>query len=261
MSVKKIIDTSSFQDTKSIVSLKLHPIAFKDGLGSYGTITRNTADMDNMIARISRKDTGISDYSVKHVVYLLRDEIICALRTGQAVDMFGLVTMFFAPDGAIKGDNPTPSSIPRITPRFTASQLAGEIAAGFKVDRIELGDSSPKVDSVADLFTGEEDGTLTAGKAVRISGSALKIGGTGSGIFLVPVAEGAEDLPPGSDESTWVPVGRLVSNKPKTLEFWLPDGAAPGLWRIALRTLFLKGNMERKTAVTSFSKVLRITAG
>ena len=102
---------------------------------------------------------------------------------------------------------------------------------------------------------------LTAGKAVRISGSALKIGGTGSGIFLVPVAEGAEDLPPDSDESTWVPVGRLVSNKPKTLEFWLPDGAAPGLWRIALRTLFLKGNMERKTAVTSFSKVLRITAG
>jgi len=255
MSVKKIIDTSSFQDTRSIISLKLHPIAFRDGMGCYGTITRNTANMDNIIARISKKDTGLSDYTVKHVVYLLRDEIIEALRTGQSVDMFGLGTMFFAPDGAIKGDNPTPSSIPRITPRFTMSQLAGEIAAGQKVDRIEIGSGAPRIDSVTDLFTGKNDGTLTAGKTVRISGSALKIGGTGSGIFLVAAAADGE---PDSDESNWISVQRIVTNKPGSLEFWLPPEVSPGSWSIALRTSFLSAKTERKSAVTVFSKPVQI---
>ena len=127
----------------------------------------------------------------------------------------------------------------------------------LKVDRIEVGSGAPRIDNVPDLFTGKNDGTLTAGKSVRISGTALKIGGTGSGIFLVPVVDGGElDI----DESNWISVQRMVTNKPGSLEFWLPPEVSPGSWSIALRTSFLSTKTERNNAVSVFSRTVQVIA-
>lgn len=260
MATNKIVDTGVFQDTRQIVSLKLHESQFKNAKGFYGTITRNTADMDNIVARISKKDTGVSDYTVKHVICLLRDEIINTLRSGQSIDMFGLGQIYFAPDGLIKGDKPNAAAVPRIVPRCTLSALSNEIESGLRVDRMEFGTGGPCIEGITDLYTGEEGLTLTAGMSVWITGRKLKIGGEGGGIYLMPVLPD-EEKSAVPDESAWLEAGRIIRNHPRTLEFFLPRELVPGEYRIALRTAYNgNGASMRKNMVTACSKVVTVTA-
>jgi|GEM_PF-5336381 len=143
----------------------------------------------------------------------------------------------------------------KIVPRFTASALSNEIASALQIDRIELGDCSPKLDTMTDLYTGQDGGTLTQGMPVRVSGTNLKVGGEGCGVFIAPVqADGSPD----ADEASWMKAERLVCNKPRTLEFFLPKQVAPGTYRIAVRTACSGNNTLRKTALTGYSKAVTV---
>ena len=141
--------------------------------------------------------------------------------------------------------------------KFTPTALANEAIASLSVDKIVYADGSPEITEVTDLSTGKTDGTLTQGSPARITGSRLKIGGKGSGIFFAPVDS---DEKISSDESTWVRIedAAIFRNKPSELNFFVPSSIEPGNFRIIVRTAYLSEGKFRKNTVEAASGVLSV---
>lgn len=113
------------------------------------------------------------------------------------------------------------------------------------MDKIVYADGSPEITEITDLSSGFSDGSLSRGKPCRITGSRLKIGGNGSGVWFAPVdADGRTS----TDESAWVKSDEasLFRNKPSELNFFVPDTLEKGSYRIVIRTAYLgKAKAER----------------
>ena len=63
-----------------------------------------------------------------------------------------------------------------------------------------------------------------------------------------------------NNESKWTSVSTqtLSQNKPKSLEFYIPDNLAPGQYSIVIRTRFCSGEKVLKTPVTAASKAVTV---
>ena len=64
------------------------------------------------------------------------------------------------------------------------------------------------------------------------------------------------------DEGSWTPVAMetLSCNKPKSLEFYVPDGLADGNYGIVVRTRYCTTNRELKVPVTAISRPVSVAA-
>jgi len=245
---------SSFTKPEAPVVVSLHTNRFGGG-DYYGKVSRYTVDTDNIIAYVAEKNPGVDMYAVRHAAELLKREMLSLIGSGYAVNMLDLGTLFPSVNGSVSGTNPSAADIPEIIMKFTPSREAQEAISRIVVDAVTFTDGSPVISSVTDLKTKKTDGTLSAGYSVRISGHALKLGGSDNGIWFVPLND---DGTVEKDESKWIAVDTsLVSrNDPSTLEFPLYAPIVPGMkYAIAVRTSISKSGTERKTSVTGFSTV------
>ncbi len=64
------------------------------------------------------------------------------------------------------------------------------------------------------------------------------------------------------DEVSWIPVEMetVSCNKPKSLEFYVPDGLADGNYGIVVRTRYCTTNRELKVPVTAISRPVSVAA-
>lgn len=87
----------------------------------------------------------------------------------------------------------------------------------------------------------------------------LKVMGENSGIWFAPLES---DGNVSKDESSWTEVAKktISQNKPKTLEFYVPDSLAESEYRIVVRTRYCSGDKELKSAVTAVSKTVNVSA-
>lgn len=240
------------KDTKLTVLLNKNQL---DDSTHVGKLIRNTFSVENLIQEIVDTNTGVDYLMVSHAGELLKREILRQVQKGYAVNVLGLGTLYLAPGGAVKGgDNPSVTDIPGFTARFTPSAEAKEAASSVQAELVVKNDTTPLVSSIMNLSTGKDDGVLTAGKSVRLTGSRLKTGGTGSGIFFVPcdAAGNAE-----TDESKWTAVNAdfFPRNTNKTLEFECPAAAAATKFLIAVRTAVTGSGEARKEPVTGMSSM------
>lgn len=248
-----------FKKADSILSVTLHKNQFSDAENSFiGHVTRNTVTLDNMIASISEKNEGVSPYMIQHVANLLGNEMLSSCRNGNAVDVLGMGTMYIGISGGVNGDRPGESSIPGFRLSFTPSPKVQEAVDSLKVDKVVMADPNPVMDKIVNVFDQNEDRRLNTGKGVRITGRRLKIAGENSGIWFAPVGE---DGSASKDEDNWIPVNtKTVScNKPKSLEFYVPDDIPAGKYGIVVRTCYSSGIKELKHPVTAMSKAVQVS--
>lgn len=101
--------------------------------------------------------------------------------------------------------------------------------------------------------------TLAKGKPCRISGSRLKLGGNGCGIFFAPV-DSAGNM--NDDETSWTSVSHstLFRNMPSELNFFVPDSLEEGKYKIVLRTAYLGKDKSRKNIVEAASDEIMVKA-
>ena len=252
--------STTFKKADSILSVTLRKNQFSDAENSFvGRVTRNTVTLENMIASISEKNEGVSPYMIQHVADLLGDEMLRSCQNGNAVDVLGLGTMYIGVAGCVTGDNPGESSIPGFRLGFTPSPKAQETLDSLKVDKVVIADSSPVLDRIINVFDQNEERRLLAGKGVKIIGSRLKVAGKQSGIWFAPVGG---DGVVSKDEGGWTPVvmETVSCNKPKSLEFYVPDGLADGNYGIVVRTRYCTANRELKFPVTAISRPVSVAA-
>ncbi len=251
---------STFKNADSILSVTLRKNQFSSEQNSFiGRVTRNTVTLENLIASISEKNEGVSPYMIQHVANLLGNEMLRSCQNGNAVDVLGLGTMYIGVAGCVTGDNPSESSIPGFKLGFTPSPKAQEAVDSLKVDKVVIADSCPVIDKIINTFNQNEERKLFKGKGVKIIGDRLKLGGVASGLWFAPLDEQEEV---NKDEATWTSVNpeTISCNKPKSLEFYVPDSLDPAKYKIVIRTSYSSGDKELKTPISAVSKTVQVTA-
>ena len=251
---------TTFKNADSILSVTLRKNQFSTEQTSFiGRVTRNTVTLENLIASISEKNAGVSPYMIQHVAKLLEDEMLSACQNAKAVDVLGLGTLYITVAGSVSGENPGESSIPGFKLNFTPSSRAQEAVDSLKVDKVIIADSNPVIDRIINTFNQNEERNLLKGKAVKITGSKLKIFGEDSGIWFAPLDS---DGNVSKDEETRLKVSSetISGNKPTSLEVYVPDNITEADYKIVIRTRFCSGCKELKSPVTTISKTVTITA-
>lgn len=251
---------SNFKNADSILSVTLRKNQFSSDENSFiGRVTRNTVSLENLIASISEKNEGVSPYMIQHVANLLGNEMLRACQNGNAVDVLGIGIMYIGIAGIVSGENPGESSIPGFKICFTPSTKAQEAVDSLKVDKVIIADSSPVFDRIINTFNQNENRILSKGKGVKVTGNRLKLLGEDSGLWFAPLEEDGSVC---KDESKWTSVNSetISANKPKSLEFYVPDSLAEGSYCIVLRTRWCSGDKELKSPVSAISKTITIAA-
>ena len=224
--------------------------------GYYGRFERRTIDTNTLIARIQQRKAGTNELAVQQIAGFLKEEVLQALRSGEAVNVLDLGTLYLMPNGKFEDASFIADEKQPLTAKFTPSRLTQQAAAEVGVNDVVMSNTTAVITSVTDQYTGSTGGVLTAGKTVLITGKRLKLGGDGSGIFLCPLDEKQQ---PAADESRWIPCTAVTQNTKTHVEFFLPESAVSGMeYRIILRS-FISGNGTlRKTAREVVSDIVMI---
>ena len=105
------------------------------------------------------------------------------------------------------------------------------------------------IDTVTDAFTGETNGSLTAGGTVTLTGTKIKVTGDGSGVWFVTADEDGNYV----EDGTAYQVETFVSNDPSKLVFILPSALSSGTYYIVIKTLFTHSTTLLKSLRTIVS--------
>ena len=228
---------TSFNDVEAQGKIVLFKNHLGKGNSYYGRFDRKTVSTRTLIARIQARKAGTNELNVQEIAGFLKEEILAALRNGEAVNVMDLGTMFISARGTSDGgslvtrDGDSPLKV-----RFTPSRLVQETVGNIRVTDIRTADEGMSIASVTDRFTGEENGTVSRGKEVTLRGRLLKLGGEGCGVFLCPLGG---DGKPADDEALWLECPVITENSSGRLSFYVPDGAEDGgKYRLLVRTKY-----------------------
>lgn len=242
---------STLENSSSILSVTLHENNFtKDGT-YYATVSRNTATFKNILSEIAEDNKGMDPFMLQYAAILIQKKILKMLEQGKAVNVLDLGTMYIAMKCNAKGKSDV-SENGSFYIKFTPTALANEAISSLSVDKIVYADGSPEITSIKDLSNVESVGSLSKGKPCRVTGSRLKLGGDGWGIYFAPIDS---DGKLNTDETSWVKVNEsdIFRNKPSELNFFVPHSIAEDNYQIVLRTAYLGKDKSRKTMVETVS--------
>lgn len=137
--------------------------------------------------------------------------------------------------------------------------LLQNLSFDLKVDKVIIADSSLVFDKIINTFHLNEDYILMEGKILKFTGSRLKAFGQDSGSCFVPLEE---DGGISKDESKWTTVNTeaINTNRPKTLDFYVPDDLTLTEYCIVLRTRYSSGDKELKILASAVRKTVMIVA-
>ena len=253
MSNTTVID---FVDSKAKGTVTLIANPFVEGNKYYAKFDRATVNIDNLIARIQKKEVGTDAIMAKHFASLFKKEILEALARGEAVNFVDLGTFYIAPVGAVTGNTPETAEIKGFQVKFTPSKLTNEAVSAVEIKKISMSYTAPILGTMTDLYTGESGTTFTAGKSVRIEGTRLIVSGNEGGVYFAPLGEDDE---PVKDETQWIKVDSLIRNKAKILEFFLPSELVVGTpYCIVLKTNHSGGKKPKKLYSVVYSEKVTV---
>ena len=89
----------NYSDTEGSGNLTLYKNHFDKGGKYYARFDRRNVTIDNLIARTQKKDIGVNVITAKHILSLIKAEIIEALQRGESVNLMDLGTFYIAASG------------------------------------------------------------------------------------------------------------------------------------------------------------------
>ena len=247
----------TFDDNSGKGTLTMYKNPFNNGRRYYARFDRDTITMEQIIARIQKKDLGTNALMVKHITGLIKAEILEALSRGEAVNILDLGTLFITADASAENGSASDLTVAGFSAGFTPSALTNDALKELSVKKITVADHSPRIERLFDTYDEEERDEFTAGTRVRMTGANMKLGGETSGLYLCP-AEGDGSI--ADDEGSWTKIGSslLKANLASRIEFIIPRGQAAGTYRILLHTSYAGGGRSLKTVRKAQSGVIRV---
>lgn len=209
----------------------------------YGKVQRNseTITLENLISHIQEHETSVRPLTILYCAGLLKTEILRQLATGSAINVLDLCTVYLAVKGGMSGENPSAVDVQSLVVRCTPSPELRAVAKDLSVANVSKAENTARINIIADLFTGNENSSITANRSLRITGTRLRIAGENpaNGIYLISVDDPAIRV---RVSDTYI-----TRNDPKTLEFFVPDSLATGeRYYVELISQFTSGNVFLK---------------
>ena len=248
----------TFDDTNGKGTLTMYKNPFENGRKYYARFDRDTITMNQIIARIQKKNLGTNALMVKHIIGLIKAEILEALSKGESINIFDLGVLFITADAAAENDDASDLVVTSLSAGFTPSPLTNDALKDISVKKITVADNSPVIQHLVDTYAEAESTEFLVGTQVRVTGTHLKLGGETYGVFLCPVdGEGTV----ADDEGAWTKItdNLLKINVSNRIEFIVPREQAAGDYKILLRTSYAGGTKSLKTVRDVLSDVIRVT--
>ncbi len=248
----------TFDDNGGKGTFTMYKNPFKNGRKYYARFDRDTITMEQVIARIQKRELGMNALMVQHITGLIKAEILEALSRGEAVNVLDLGTLFITADASTESGNADDIIVAGFSAGFTPSALTNKTLKSLSVRKVTVADNTPCIEQLFDTYTEVPCDEFPAGTRVRMAGSHLKLGGDTHGLYLCP-SDDSGSIP--DDESRWIPVDEnlLKVNLARKIEFIIPRGQAAGAYRILLRTSYAGGAKSLKTVHTVQSGIIRVT--
>lgn len=126
----------NYSDTDGSGNLTLYKNYFDNGGKYYARFDRRNVTIDNLIARTQKKDIGVNAITAKHILSLIKAEIIEALQRGESVNLMDLGTFYIAASGT-SGNTAETAEIKKIACKvhFVKGNERSCLKAGNKQNR------------------------------------------------------------------------------------------------------------------------------
>ena len=119
----------------------------------FGRFERNTVTTRTLIARIQNRKTGTNELNVQQIAGFLKEEILAALRAGEAVNVMDLCTFYIRMKGKFDGtsfvtkDGSAPFKV-----KFTPSPLVQSTVENIRISDVQFVKSGMAIKKFEGLF-------------------------------------------------------------------------------------------------------------
>lgn len=194
------------------------------------TLDNPTKGIDDIVERMISRGSTVTKAEALGTLEEFKQAVCDIVKDGNNVN-----TELFAVYPTVAGvfENETESFNPGkhgINLNLRAGKRLVEAGRDLKVERVEVGESKPTLNVLADLKTGAVNESLSVGQIASIKGGMLKINfdNAEAGVFFID-SDGNEHK-----------VSNIVKNKPSELLFFVPDDLPTGTYQVEVRTVLYK---------------------
>jgi hypothetical protein len=189
------------------------------------------------------RGTDISSEILLASYNLLKTCALDRIRRSQRV-AFGLGIFYTEPAGSFIGDSAKwDSSKNQLVAHVLPSKELREALKSLEVEVLGMAQVANVINSVTDVFTGQENVCLTRGGMAHVIGNKIKIVGTNPEVGL--------KLRYLSDDTVWtIPETSIGINDPSRVSFVVPSDLQPGDYRLSIVTQHSGGGTELKNPRT-----------
>ncbi len=230
------------------VNVTMHTLTLLDKPVSYAKVKRNTAFIGNIVSKILEHNKVMDRETLLYSAGLFRNAILELLKTGKAVDLLEMGTLYIKPASSIDSANPSIEDVSQMTLSFTPSDIALEAVKNVAVGADVSSTTEPVLTSLYNIKTKQQGSALSIGHSARIIGKRLKIAGDESKTRLY-FASCSDDGTYNADSSTWISLGteNIVDNTNTKILFNIPSTVESGTYRLILKTAYGSGTRINKT--------------
>lgn len=192
-------------------------------------VTSKSLNEDDLIRTAVARRTDLNASSLKAGIDILKQIAIEEVCNGASV-AFGLGYFGLKVYGVFMGDNAQWDSAKHsLAVRVVPNAELRKAVKSTSVNIRGLAASGTAVNSVTDVTSGEENGKLTPGGGVNLTGTRIRIEGEhpSVGLKLVNVE---------TEEETAIPAGSILVNNPSNVMFIVPANLPEGDYRLVLAT-------------------------
>lgn len=248
---------STLENANSLISVKLHQNHLKKDGTYYVRVDRHNVKFNNIISELAEENKAIDPHLLQYAAILIQKKILKLIQQGKAVNLLDIGTIYIGMKCSAKAKKDVQEKGDFLI-KFSPTQFTLDAISSLDVGNVIFADPNFTITDIVDLYTKEENQTLTMGKPAKITGTKLKLGDENSGIFFAPLTSDSEI---NSDESTWikVPQESIFRNKPTELNFFVPETLESGKsYCIVLKTNYISNSQTRKEILETESAPIKI---
>lgn len=225
---------------------------------SYGKVQlRGTDNVDDLVNYMKSKGTEISKSTLRASIDLYEEA-----KTERLLDGFSIntptVRMYPTCQGVFVGERPMfqrPQN--RILVKCTQGDYLRKRCEEVDVIVNPMAITGPCINEVIDSFTGEVNGSLTAGKTIICKGSNISVVGENAevGFYLIKLGD--------PETRTKIDMRDVVENRPSQLRIQLPAVLADGNYQVEVVTQLGSNskNPTKEPRSYRFEQILTVGAG
>ena len=252
MAENELVSTGDLPESEVSGKLRKNNLSSDDDF--YVQLDKKLVTVKMTMRSIKDDNKGVDTGRMSHYLEVYQDKILSFLRQGFSVKILDLVTLYPALQGNVKNSTEAKTQ-GKFTVRSTVSQIVLDSVKDLTLSDVESAQYLIEITSVKGLES--DDGSVVAGSALGVAGENIKVGGDGSGVYLM---KASEDGTVSADRTTWIKIPKLLRNVPKELMFNVPRDVSAGKYSLRIETRFSNGKCERKEILVCTSTLFDIKA-